>query len=75
MSKSTSRMHTGANQLTHQHQKDAEAHQLAADIKAFKAAGGKIEVLGHTPLRPLTKKKPDPALRKRGPAKQEPPAE
>lgn len=34
-------------------QKEIERQQLAAEIAAFKAAGGVIEVLGNTPTRPL----------------------
>ncbi len=31
-------------------QKAAEAEQLAADVAAFKKAGGKVQVLGNTPI-------------------------
>lgn len=35
-----------------QEQKDIERQQIAAEIAAFQAGGGVIEVLGNTPLRP-----------------------
>lgn len=31
-------------------QKAAEAEQLAADVAAFRKAGGKVQVLGNTPI-------------------------
>jgi len=31
-------------------QKAVEAEQLAADVAAFKKAGGKVQVLGNTPI-------------------------
>lgn len=34
--------------------REFDRQQLADDLDAFLAAGGHIEVLGHTPLRPLT---------------------
>lgn len=33
--------------------RELDRQQLADDLDAFLAAGGQIEVLGHTPLRPL----------------------
>ena len=33
--------------------RELDRQQLADDLHAFLAAGGHIEVLGHTPLRPL----------------------
>ena len=46
-------MHVGpVNALpVDQHVKNREAEQLRADIEAYQAAGGKIEVLGNTPRR------------------------
>lgn len=69
-----SKNHTGltAPALVPPNVKALESEQIAADIAAFKKKGGKIEVLGNTPLRPLTvsqnrktrqhRKKADPAL-------------
>ena len=54
--------HLGPKTLALQTVKDFEAAQLRADIEAFLAAGGKIEVLGNTdPLRAV------PIRSKRGP--------
>ena len=56
MSSPNPKMHLGPPQLVAQHQKDAEATQLRADIEAFQAAGGVIQVLGNTPTRPMLTK-------------------
>lgn len=54
MSKPDHYMHVGAkNLLIEQHVKDREAAELRADIEAFVAKGGKIEVLGNTPRRDI----------------------
>lgn len=71
---SLSKNHTGliAPALIPPNVKALESAQIASDIAAFEKKGGKIEVLGNTPLRPLTvsqnrktrqhRKKSDPAL-------------
>jgi len=33
-----------------QQQKDAEARQIAADVARFKAAGGKVQIIGTSPI-------------------------
>lgn len=53
MSHSNSKAHCGPTQQTEAHVKHEEARQLRAEIEAFKARGGKIEVLGNTPRRDL----------------------
>lgn len=56
------KLHLGPKTPTLQTVKDFEAAQLRADIEAFLAAGGEIEVLGNTnPLRAV------PIRNKRGP--------
>lgn len=51
MAKSTSTLHVGAAQLVEQHIKQQQSNDITADIEAFKRRGGKIEILGTTPLR------------------------